>query len=356
MDLLKELTEARGVSGYEQEVRRIMERELRQMNSKMEIKTDNTGSIFGEKQGSSGGPRILLAGHLDEVGFMVSEITSSGYLRFVPLGGWWSQVLLAQRVQIVTENRTFTGVIGSKAPHVLTPEERNKVYPMREMFIDVGAHSDEQLKEWGIKIGDPIIPICPFEILPDDDTILAKALDNRMGCYVALEVLRQMEQESHPNTILAGATVQEEVGLRGATTAPFALEPDVAFAIDVGIAQDGPGMESLTKAKIGKGPLITFLDASMIPNIRLRDLVIETAEKEGIPYQVDTMLGGGTDAGRFHLYKRGLPSLSIGVASRYIHSHASMVSKKDVQDLIRLLVAVTKRLDTEQVKNLTDYL
>ncbi|MDQ0416280.1 endoglucanase [Croceifilum oryzae] len=356
MDLLKELTEARGVSGYEQEVRRIMERELRQMKSKVELKTDNTGSIFGEKQGVSGGPRILLAGHLDEVGFMVSEITSSGYLRFVPLGGWWSQVLLAQRVQIVTEKRTFTGVIGSKAPHVLTPEERNKVYPMREMFIDVGAHSDEQLKEWGIKVGDPIIPICPFEILPDDDTILAKALDNRMGCYVALEVLRQIEQESHPNTVLAGATVQEEVGLRGATTAPFALEPDVAFAIDVGIAQDGPGMESLTKAKMGKGPVITFLDATMIPNIRLRDLVIETAEKEGIAYQVDTMLGGGTDAGRFHLYKRGLPSLSIGVASRYIHSHTSMVSKQDVQDLIRLLVAVTKRLDTEQVKNLTDYL
>ncbi|WP_072332024.1 M42 family metallopeptidase [Thermoactinomyces sp. DSM 45891] len=356
MDLLKELTEARGVSGYEQEVRRIMERELRQMKSKVEIKTDNTGSIFGEKKGTSGGPRILLAGHLDEVGFMVSEITSSGYLRFVPLGGWWSQVLLAQRVQIVTEKRTFTGVIGSKAPHVLTPEERNKVYPMREMFIDVGAHSDEQLKEWGIKVGDPIIPICPFEILPDDDTILAKALDNRMGCYVALEVLRQIENEPHSNTVLAGATVQEEVGLRGATTAPFALEPDVAFAVDVGIAQDGPGMESLTKAKMGKGPVITFLDATMIPNVRLRDLVIETAEKEGIAYQVDTMLGGGTDAGRFHLYKRGLPSLSIGVASRYIHSHASMVSKQDVQDLIRLLVAVTKRLDMEQVKNLTDYL
>lgn len=354
MELLKELTEARGVPGYEHEVRKIVERELQEM--KAELKTDKLGSIFGEKKGTSNDPRILFAGHLDEVGFMVSEITSSGYLRFVPLGGWWSQVLLAQRVEIVTEKRIFTGVVGSKAPHVLTPEERNKVYPLREMFIDVGAHSNEQVKEWGIRVGDPIIPICPFEILPDEDTILAKALDNRMGCYVALEVLRQMQREYHPNTVIAGATVQEEVGLRGATTTPFALKPDVAFAIDVGVAEDGPGMETSTKAKLGKGPLITFLDASMIPNIRLRDLVIETAEKEGIPYQVDTMLGGGTDAGKFHLYKRGVPSLSIGVASRYIHSHTSMVSKKDVEDTIRLLVAVTKRLDEQQVRNLTNYL
>lgn len=353
MQLLKELTEVRGIPGYEHEVRKIVHRELMQMNA--EIHTDDLGSIFGEKRGTSEKPRILMAGHLDEVGFMVSEITKSGYLRFVPLGGWWSQVLLAQRVEIVTEKRVFTGVIGSKAPHVLTLEERNKVYPMREMFIDIGARSDEQVKEWGVRVGDPIVPICPFEILPDEDTILAKALDNRIGCYVSLEVFRQLQREYHPNTVIAGATVQEEVGLRGATTSPYAVKPDVAFAIDVGVAEDGPGMESSNKAKLGRGPLITFLDASMVPNIRLRDLVIETAEKEGIEYQVDTMLGGGTDAGKFHLYKRGLPSLVVGVAARYIHSHTSMVSKKDLEDTIRLLVAVTKRLDHQTVRMLTDY-
>ncbi|MBA4493197.1 M42 family metallopeptidase [Paenactinomyces guangxiensis] len=353
MRLLQELTEAKGVSGYEQEVRDIMYRELKKVDAV--IQTDHLGSIFGEKQGGSATPRIMLAGHLDEVGFMVTEITKQGYLRFTPLGGWWEQVLLSQRVSIVGENRVFTGVIGSKPPHILTAEERNKVYPMREMFIDVGAHSDEQVKEWGIRVGDPVIPICPFEILPDNDTILAKALDNRVGCYLAAEVINQLKVENHPNTIIAGATVQEEVGLRGATTAPYQVDPDVAFALDVGVAEDGPGAGGDNKAKLGKGPLITFLDATMIPNIKLRNLVIEIAEKKNIPYQVDTMMGGGTDAGRFHLFRRGVPSLVIGVAARYIHSHVSMVSKQDVENAVRLLVEVVKELDEERVKGLTRY-
>ncbi|SEN05615.1 M42 family metallopeptidase [Lihuaxuella thermophila] len=354
MRLLQELTEARGVPGYEREVREIMHRELKKQD--VTIVTDNLGSIFGEKQGTSPRPRVMLAGHLDEVGFMVTEITKGGYLRFTPLGGWWNQVLLSQRVSVMAESRVFTGVIGSKPPHILTAEERNRVYPMNEMFIDVGAKSDEQVKEWGIKVGDPVVPICPFEIMPDNDTILAKALDNRVGCYLALEVLQQLRVDNHPNTVICGATVQEEVGLRGADTAPFQVEPDIAFALDVGVAEDGPGSEGTNKAKLGKGPLITFLDATMIPNIQLRNLVIQIAEKHQIPYQVDTMTGGGTDAGRFHLFRRGVPSLVIGVAARYIHSHVSMVSKKDLENAVRLLVEVVKILDEEKVKEITRFI
>jgi endoglucanase len=348
MRLLQELTEARGVSGYEREVREIVVRELTALDVKPV--TDGLGSVFGEKKGTAEKPRILLAGHLDEVGFMVTEITKGGYLRFAPLGGWWSQVLLSQRVYVMTEKRTFTGVIGSKPPHVLTREEFDKVYPLREMFIDVGAHSDEQVKEWGIRVGDPVVPVCPFEVLPDNDTILAKALDNRVGCYLALETLRQLKTENHPNTVIAGATVQEEVGLRGATTSPWLAEPDIAFALDVGVAEDNPGNEGTNKARLGKGPLITFLDATMIPHIALRNYVVEVAEKHKIPYQIDTMLGGGTDAGRFHLFKRGVPSLVIGVAARYIHSHVSMVSKKDLDHAVRLLTEVIKGLDGAKVE------
>lgn len=354
MYFLQQLTEARGVPGYEQEVRTLMEEELSKLGAA--IQYDGLGSIFGKKPGTANNPRILVAGHLDEVGFMVSEITKGGYLRFAPLGGWWSQVLLSQRVQIVTDRRSYTGVIGSKPPHILTLEERNKVYPMREMYIDVGARSDEQVKEWGIRVGDPVVPICPFEILPDGDTILAKALDNRMGCYMAVEVFRQLQMMDHPNTIIAGATVQEEVGLRGAQTTPHEVKPDVAFALDVGIAEDGPGQEGSGKAKLGEGPLLTFLDASMIPNIPLRNLVVKTAEENNIPYQTETMLGGGTDAGRFHLYHRGIPSMVVGVAARYIHSHTSMVSKRDMENGIRLLVEVIKKLDTETVRQLTHYI
>ncbi|MDR6225014.1 M42 family metallopeptidase [Desmospora profundinema] len=351
-DLLKELTLARGVPGYEEEVRRIMDREIKKNGARVVV--DGTGSIFGEREGSSPSPRILLAGHLDEVGFMVTEIDKSGMLYFTPLGGWWSQVLLSQRVTVLTEKKAFTGVIGSKPPHLLTTEERNKVYPMREMYIDVGAKDEDQVKKWGIRVGDPVIPICPFEILPDHDTILAKALDNRLGCYLALEVLRRLKEEDHPNTVIAGATVQEEVGLRGAATAPHVVEPDVAFALDVGIAQDGPGAKR-NKPHLGGGPLITFLDATMIPNTGLRNLVLETAEEFQIPFQVDTMMGGGTDAGRFHLFDKGVPSLVVGTAARYIHSHISMISKKDVELTVKLLVEVIKKLDRPTTQSFTRF-
>ncbi len=353
MELLKELTLARGVSGYEREVRHIMMRELKRTTAK--IVTDRIGSIFGEKEGTASFPRILLAGHMDEVGFMVKEITKNGYLRFATLGGWWDQVLLSQRVSVVTEKRTFTGVIGSKPPHILTAEERKKVYPIREMFVDIGAKSDEQVKEWGVRVGDPIVPVCPFEILPDGDTILAKALDNRVGCYMALQVLKELGKADHPNTVIAGATVQEEVGLRGATTSPHAVEPDIAFVLDVGIAEDGPGSEGGSKPRLGGGPLITFLDATMIPHLRLRDRVMEIAEDMNIPIQADTTPGGGTDAGKIHLFRRGVPSLVVGVAARYIHSHVSMVSKSDVDQAVRLLVEVIRRMDHQAAENLVQY-
>jgi endoglucanase len=173
---------------------------------------------------------------------------------------------------------------------------------------------------------------------------------------LALQVLEGLRIEKHPNTVIAGATVQEEVGLRGATTAPRLVEPDLAFALDVGIAEDQPGNEGSNKAKMGKGPLITFLDATMIPNLRLRDYVVDVAEKNQIPYQIDTMTGGGTDAGKFHLYRKGTPSLVIGVAARYIHSHVSMVSKADLENGVRLLVEAIKGLDEQKVAEMTSFL
>lgn len=348
MELLKRLTDEHGAPGFEYKIRQIMQEELQKTGA--DILTDRLGSIFGKKEGSSSQVKVMLAGHMDEVGFMVSEITKEGYLRFVPLGGWWSQVLLSQRLTIITEKKQFTGVVGSKPPHILQPEERNTVYPMREMFIDVGAKSKEQVKSWGIKVGDPIVPICPFEMMPDNDTVLAKAIDNRIGCWLAIEVLKALKEQDHPNTVYSGATVQEEVGLRGATTSPYLVDPDVAFALDVGVAEDAPNANP-NKAKLGHGPLITFLDSSMIPNIKLRNFVIETAEENNIPYQVDVMLGGGTDGGKFHLHKQGVPTIVIGAATRYIHSHTSMVSKQDLENGVKLLTAIIKKLDEETYKS-----
>jgi len=353
MDLLKELTEAQSAPGYEYEVREIMRRELEKTAE--EVVYDRTGSIFGKKAGKSEQPRVMVAGHMDEVAFMVNEVTEKGYLRFTPLGGWWDQVLLSQRVSVIAGKKKYTGVIGSKPPHLLTKEERSKVFPIREMYIDIGANSADQVKEWGIKPGDPVVPICPYELLPDGDTILAKALDNRVGCYLALEVMKELKKEKTPNTIFGGATVQEEVGLRGAQTSQYAVEPDIAFALDVGIAQDGPASDDKNKPKLGGGPLVTFLDATMIPNTRLRDLVTETAEEKDIPYQVEVMMGGGTDAGKFHLFKKGVPTIVIGVAARYIHSHVSMVSKKDIEHTVKLIVEVIKKIDSAKYDSIADY-
>lgn len=353
MDLLKELTEAQSAPGYEYEVRGIMRRELEKTSE--EVMYDNNGSIFGKKEGKSSSPRVMLAGHMDEVAFMIQEITKNGYLRFTPLGGWWDQVLLSQRVTVITDKRKFTGVIGSKPPHLLKPEERDKVFPIREMYIDIGANSEDQVKEWGIRVGDPIVPICPYELLPDDDTILAKALDNRVGCYLAVEVMKQLSINDHPNTVLSGANVQEEVGLRGAETSPYVVEPDIAFALDVGIAEDGPANDDKEKPKLGGGPLITFLDSTIIPNIRFRDFIVDIAEKNDIPYQIEVMTGGGTDAGKIHLHKRGVPTIAMGVAARYIHSHVSMVSKKDIGNTVKLLVEVIKKLDSGAYDSIASY-
>ncbi|GAB4073723.1 M42 family metallopeptidase [Barrientosiimonas marina] len=355
MPLLEKLTQAQSTSGYENEVRQIMKQELEGVAS--EILYDRTGSIYGKKAGNAEGPRVMLAAHMDEVGFMVTGITKDGFLRFTPLGGWWDQVLLAQRVTVMTKHKKFTGVIGSKPPHLLRPEEKKKVFPIREMYIDVGGHSKEDIQNWGICVGDPIVPICPYETMPDDDTILAKALDNRIGCYMAIETAKQLKGAEHPNTVFAGANVQEEVGLRGAETSPYAVDPDVAIVLDVGVSEDTPGTKSgdVDQPALQEGPLVSFFDASMIPNTRLRDLVIDTAETHNIPYQIEVTTGGGTDAGKIHMYQEGVPTIVIGAPIRYMHSHVSLASQQDIDNSVKLLTELTKRLDTDTFKSLINY-
>lgn len=352
LSMFKELTEAAGVPGQEEEVRNLMRGYLEPLSD--EIVTDNLGSIFAKKSGTADGPRIMMAGHLDEVGFLVTHITSKGYIKFQPLGGWWAQVMLAQRVTIKTRKGDIVGVIGSKAPHVLSAEERNKVVQIKDMFIDIGASSPEEAKEFGVRPGDPIVPICPFTVMNNEKFIMAKALDNRAGCALAVEVLRRLQDTPHANTVFSGATVQEEVGLRGAITSPHVVQPDIFFALDVGIAGDTPGMtdDQMPNNKCGKGPLVVLYDAFMVPHKKLLDLVIDTAEEEGIPIQFDSMTGGGTDAGRVHVYGKGVPSLALVFPTRYIHSHAAIMHRDDFENAAKLMVAVIKKLDAQTVAEL----
>lgn len=349
LDLLKDLTDAPGVPGQEGPVREVMERYLAPHG---ELMYDNLGSIVGMKRGKGAddnAPKVLIAGHMDEVGFMVTMIDGDGFIKFQSLGGWWEQVMLAQRVLIRTRKGDVIGVFGSKPPHILSAEERKKPVEKSEMFIDIGVLSRDEAVEAGVRPGDPIIPICPFTRMSNPNMLLAKAWDNRFGCALAVDALRQVGDD-HPNTIYAGATVQEEVGLRGATTLANMVKPDIGISLDVGIAGDMPGVKKHeAQSKMGAGPIILIYDGSLIPNTKLRDLFVDTAEEEKIPYQFDSVAAGGTDGGRFQMAWSGVPSINIGVPTRYIHSATSMMNLDDFNNSTRLLVAVLKRLDADTV-------
>jgi endoglucanase len=346
---LRNLVDAHGAPGFEGNVARVMQGYLKDVGP---ITRDKLGSFICEKRGSSDGPRVMLAGHLDEVGFMVKSIGKDGFVKFLPLGGWWGHVVLAQRLIIKTRKGDVLGVVGSKPPHELRDEDRKKVLEIREMFIDVGATSDWDVrKRLDIRPGDAIIPDSSFAVMSNPNVYLAKAWDNRIGCAMAAETARQLKGVAHPNTVFAVATVQEEVGLRGAQTSAFKIQPDVAFALDVGIAHDSPGTEG--DENLGGGPLIVVYDATSIPNRGLLDLVIDTAKKIKVSLQFESVERGGTDAGRIHLTGQGVPSISMGVPARYIHSHVSMIDRRDFDATVKLLVALVKRLDKKTVASLT---
>ena len=352
LKLLKDLTDAPGVPGQEGPVREVMERYLAPHG---ELMYDNLGSVVGMRRGKrarDNAPKILIAGHMDEVGFMVTMIDPDGFLKFQTLGGWWEQVMLAQRVLVRTRKGDLVGVFGSKPPHILPPEERKKPVEKSDMFIDIGVMSKEEAIEAGVRPGDPIIPICPFAQMANPKMLLAKAWDNRFGCALAVEAFREIGDD-HPNTIFAGATVQEEVGLRGAATLANMTKPDIAISLDVGIAGDTPGIKKHeAQSKMGDGPIILIYDGSLIPHLKLRNLFIEVAEDEKIPYQFDSVAAGGTDGGRFQLAYEGAPTINIGVPTRYIHSATSLMNLDDFNNSTRLLVAVLKRLDADTVAEL----
>lgn len=351
LKMYEELTCAPGISGYEEPVRKVMRQYLEPVSD--EIITDNLGSVAGVKVGREGGPRIMVAGHLDEVGWMVTMITKEGFLKIQPVGGWWSQVMLAQRVRIITRKGELIGVVGSKPPHILPQEERNKVVQIKDMFIDIGASSKEEAMEFGVRPGDPIVPHCDFTVMPNPKVLLNKAWDNRAGCAAAIMVLQELQGQKHENVVYAVGNVQEEVGLRGAITMSNVIKPDIGIALDVGIAGDVPGVrEAEAQGKMGAGPLILLYDASMIPNQALRNFVTDTADELGIPYQFDAIAGGGTDAGRMHIWGPGVPSIAIGFATRYIHSHAGLIHRDDMENAAKLIAAVIKRLDAETVRKI----
>jgi len=348
--LMKDLTEVNGISGFEKEVAKVIEKHLKPLTT---ITYDRLGSIICRKEGASPSPKVMLAAHMDEVGFIVKQITKEGFLKFIPVGGWWSHVILGHRVIVKTRKGDVVGVVGSKPPHELKDEERRKVIAIEDMHIDVGATRKFDVeKKLGIRVGDPVIPWSPFQIMANPKTYLAKAWDDRVGCAIMIDVIRNLSRIKHPNTVYAVGTVQEEVGLRGAQTSAAVVDPDVAFALEVSIAHDTPGFGTDEVEALGSGPAILVYDRTMIPNRNLLDLVLDVAKKKRIPFHLASIAKGGTDTGRIHLNRAGVPSIVIGVATRYIHSHTGIIHRDDFDNAVKLVTEVIKVLDEKKVASL----
>src|SRR5690625_6101146 len=347
--MFETLTELQGAPSDEGRVREYMEQQLTKYSD--EVIYDNLGSIFGVKHGT--GPKIMVAGHMDEVGFMVTQITDNGMVRFQTLGGWWNQVLLAQRVQVMTKNGPVVGVIGSIPPHNLTPEQRKKPMEIKNMLIDIGADDKEDAEKIGVRPGQSIVPVCPFTPMANEKKILAKAWDNRYGCGLAIELLKEVHNENLPNTLYSGATVQEEVGLRGAQVAANMIQPDVFYALDASPANDMSGDKN-EFGQLGKGALLRIFDRTMITHRGMREFILDTAESNDIPYQY-FISQGGTDAGRVHIANDGVPSAVIGICSRYIHTSSSIIHVDDYAAAKELLVNLVKNTDETTVNTLRDY-
>ncbi len=332
--LLKELSEAFGVSGHEGAVRQLILDEIKDLVDEHHV--DALGNLIALKRGSLKARRkvskVMLAAHMDEVGLMIMHIEKQGSLRFRPVGGIDARVLLATKVLIGDDK--VPGVIGVKPIHLLEPKEREQVMRVQDMNIDIGASSKEEAERL-VKISDYAAFDTSFSELGGAlHTVKGKAFDDRAGCVVLVELLR----ESYPFDFYGAFTVQEEVGLRGARVAAYSIAPDIAFALEGTICDDLPKKRDISPTTtLGAGPAITIMDRSVIADRRLVDLLVDTAEKNGIPYQFKQPGLGGTDAGAIHLSREGVPSTVVSVPSRYIHSPVCMLSLNDLDNTVRLM-------------------
>jgi endoglucanase len=292
---------------------------------------------------------------MDEVGFLVHSITADGFLRFVPVGGWWEHTLPAQRVIVRThDGRKIPGVIGSIPPHHLPEPQRRQLLTIEQMFIDVGATSRAQAEiEFGIHAGDPVAPWTPFAVLAGGDRWLAKAFDNRLGMAAAIRIGKMFARSGHPNRLIVAGTVQEEIGMRGARTLAHHCRPEVAIILEGPPADDTPGATTgEPQGRLGGGVQIRAFDPSAVLAPRLVRLAEDVARAEGIPFQLTVRRSGATDAGAVHLARDGVPSIVLGTPARYIHTHNAVVDGHDLMHMVALTAALVRRLDTTTVADL----
>jgi len=340
VEALEKLSNANGVTGREDEVRELMKQYLKPYVD--ETREDRLGNLIAFKKGNKDAPTVMLAAHMDEVGLMIKNIKKKGFLQFAKVGGIDDRVLLAQKVIVHTDKGPLIGVVGSKPPHIQTEEEQKKVVDADRLFIDVGAKDKNEAEKMGVQVGDVVSFDTKF-VQIGENVVLGKALDDRVGCAMMVETMKRLQKVDC--NVYAVGTIQEEVGLRGATIAAFQVAPDVCIVLETTVAGDMPGVEEgKAPAKMGEGPVVTVADAGLIAHPKILRLLIDSAKEHKIPYQLETGIRGSTDAARISLSREGVPSGVISVATRYIHSPAAILNLDDAEKTVKLAVAAIENV------------
>ena len=352
INLLRDLTEAAGPPGFEEPVRKIMVEQMRPLADT--ITYDGLGSVIAS-QGKSG-PRIMIAAHMDELGGMVRRTTPDGYITMQMLGGWLDQALIGQRWIIIGSKGPVRAVTGVRDIHVVAPDERTKVFPRDSVFLDVGAANAAEVAAMGVSPGDPVVPDAPFVVLNGTQNYMGKAWDDRIGCAVMIEAMRRLKGTNHRNQLFFVATVQEEIGLRGAEASSALVRPDVGFALEAGVVGDVPGARpEESQVSLGAGPGMFLYDSSALPNRKLVALVKDTARAKNIPLQLDLVQGYGDDSAEIQRSNGGVPTVNLVVPTRYTHVHTGIINRRDFDQMVDLMVALLQRLDAGTVKELRNF-
>jgi len=346
---IKELTELQGTSGFEQDIRAYMKKAMTPLVD--EVQQDSLGGVFGIRENENKtAPRVMVAAHMDEVGFMVTQITARGLFEVTPLGGWNPYVVSAQRFTLQTAKGNYPCISSSIPPHLLRGTAGQKPLQVTDILFDAGFESKEEAEEYGVRPGDTLVPAVETTKTANGKNIIAKSWDNRYGCTVVLEALEALKNEKLGHTLIAGADVQEEVGLRGVKPAVTKFDPDLFFAVDCSAADDTKTTKG-TFGHLGEGTLLRLYDPGLIMLPRLKEYLLDTAETHNIPYQY-FVSKGGTDAGNAHTANQGIPSSVIGVCGRYIHTHQTMFNIADFEAAREMLIQVLKGLDKTTVETI----
>ena len=342
-----------GIPGHENDIAVSIREELSQIGN-FRYERDGLGSMAViKKSKKEGAPIVTISAHMDEVGFMVTDFLKDGFLKFTPIGGWWGHVLLGQRLTITTRlGKEITAIVGCKPPHIIGIQARSKVVDIKDMYLDVGAETLKQAKEWGIQLGDMITPYQDTAYVTTNvNRIVGKAHDDRISIVAGIEIMRNLAEEKLDVTVILIGTTQEEVGLRGAKTSSYKWTGDLAFAIDVTLDYSAPEMPD-KEPKLGKGLALSLFDRSVIANNELFNSVKAFAVKNKIPHTVDSMPNGGTDSGSIHLTKDGIINMTLSIPCRYFHTHNSIIDIRDVESTSKLLSEYIKQLDADKIEQL----